>query len=130
LDAFDEAGAIGVRDAALRVAGLRRAELAGLLLEDLELGAWTLRVLGKGGRERCAFVAQARPELEAWLRRRARHGAPSCPAPDVIARRNGAPRRARLRARPEASFPLDRLDARGDAAIMVAWKARPSGHRR
>jgi site-specific recombinase XerD len=61
----------GERDAALlavlRVAGLRRAELAALMLEDLDRIAWTLRVLGKGNKERRAFVVQARPELEAWL---------------------------------------------------------------
>jgi site-specific recombinase XerC len=62
---------IGARDAAilavLRVAGLRRAELAALDLEDLDRASWTLRVLGKGNKERRAYVVQARPEIEAWL---------------------------------------------------------------
>jgi site-specific recombinase XerD len=61
----------GARDAALlavlRVAGLRRGELVGLALDDLDRGAWTLRVMGKGNKERRAFVAQARPEIDAWL---------------------------------------------------------------
>jgi len=61
----------GARDAALlgvlRVGGLRRAELAALALEDLERAGWTLRVLGKGNKERRAYVMQAKPELEAWL---------------------------------------------------------------
>jgi len=62
---------LGARDAALlavlRVAGLRRAELAALALEDLDRAPWTLRVLGKGNKERRAFVVQARPEIETWL---------------------------------------------------------------
>ena len=61
----------GARDAALlavlRVAGLRRAEASALELGDLDRAAWTLRVLGKGNKERRAYVVQARPELEAWL---------------------------------------------------------------
>jgi site-specific recombinase XerD len=63
--------AAGARDAALlavlRVAGLRRAELSALTIEDLDRAAWTVRVLGKGNKERRAYVAQARVELEAWL---------------------------------------------------------------
>ena len=63
--------AAGARDAALlavlRVAGLRRAELAALKVEDLDRMAWTLRVLGKGNKERRAYVVQAKPEVEAWL---------------------------------------------------------------
>lgn len=62
---------IGARDAALlavlRVAGLRRAELTALDLEHLDRTAWTLRVLGKGNKERRAYVVQARAEIEAWL---------------------------------------------------------------
>jgi site-specific recombinase XerD len=61
----------GRRDAALlgvlRVAGLRRAELSALTLDDLDREAWTVRVLGKGNKERRAYVLQARPELEAWI---------------------------------------------------------------
>jgi len=61
----------GARDlallAVLRVAGLRRAELGALDLKDLDRGTWTLRVQGKGRKERRAYVAQARPELEAWI---------------------------------------------------------------
>jgi site-specific recombinase XerD len=67
----DRARPIGVRDVALlavlRVGGLRRAEVAALDLENLARGTWTLRVLGKGGKERLAYIAQAAPELEAWL---------------------------------------------------------------
>ena len=61
----------GARDLALlgvlRIAGLRRAELAALHLADLDRSSWTLRVMGKGRKERRAYVAQTRPELEAWL---------------------------------------------------------------
>jgi site-specific recombinase XerD len=69
--ACDRATLPGVRDrallAVLRVGGLRRAELAALDRADLDLASGSLRVLGKGQRERRAYVAQARPELEAWL---------------------------------------------------------------
>lgn len=53
--------------AVLRLAGLRRAELAELDLADLDRGTFTLRVLGKGDHERLGYIAQARPEIEAWL---------------------------------------------------------------
>lgn len=86
----------GARDAALlgvlRVAGLRRAELAALALEDLDRGPWTLRVLGKGNKERRAFVVQARPELEAWLAVRS-----EAPGPLFCAvNRGGRPTGARM----------------------------------
>lgn len=53
--------------AVLRVAGPRRAEVAALDLADLDRRTWTLRLLGKGNKERIAYVAQAQPEIEAWL---------------------------------------------------------------
>lgn len=69
--ACNRATPLGARDAALlavlRVAGLRRAELAALDLGDLDRSTWTIRVVGKGNKERLAYVAQARPELETWL---------------------------------------------------------------
>lgn len=85
---------IGARDAALlavlRVAGLRRAELAALVLEDLDRVAWTLRVLGKGNKERRAYVVQARPELEAWIAVRGEAAGPLFCAVNKAGRPTGA----------------------------------------
>jgi site-specific recombinase XerD len=84
----------GARDAALlavlRVAGLRRAEIAALSLEDLDRAAWTLRVLGKGNRERRAYVAQAQPEIEAWLAARGEAPGPLFCAVNLAGRPTGA----------------------------------------
>ena len=81
-----DASPAGVRDTAilgiLYAGGLRRAELAGLTLADVradERGTY-LRVVGKGNRERKAFVEPgARAALEDWLQLRGnRPGALFC----------------------------------------------------
>jgi len=57
--------------------GLRLSELAGLNLADLDLKQGTLRVLGKGKKERLAFIGQpAQKALQAYLplRERLLHG--------------------------------------------------------
>jgi len=54
--------------------GLRLSELAGLKLGDLDPGAGTVRVWGKGGKERLAFLGQpAKDALAAYLPLRQRH---------------------------------------------------------
>ncbi len=63
----------GVRDAALIAiaysCGLRRAELTALSLEDIDLAAMSLRVVGKGNKERIVYVGHdAALYLRAWLR--------------------------------------------------------------
>lgn len=64
----------GKRDAALLAVGfgcgLRRAEIA-----DLDVAHWnasdsSLRVMGKGSKERICFVLAGRPQLDAWLEQR------------------------------------------------------------
>jgi site-specific recombinase XerC len=102
---------IGARDAALlavlRVAGLRRAELVALDLEHLDRTAWTLRVLGKGNKERRASVVQARLELEAWLAVRG-----DAPGPLFCAiRRGGKPTGKRL-GESSIAYVLDRIASR------------------
>ena len=62
----------GRRDAAmlslLYAAGLRRAEAVLLNVDDYDPHSGALRVLGKGGRERIAYVSRgAKPTLAAWL---------------------------------------------------------------
>lgn len=72
-------------------AGLRAAELVGLDLVGLDFQRSTVRVLGKGSKERIVpFGSKARDALEAWLAARpsvvARGGAPDEPAVFLNAR--------------------------------------------
>jgi site-specific recombinase XerD len=67
-----EPGPVGARDAAmlalLHSAGIRRAELVRLDLADFDQVAGSLRVLGKGSKERLVYVMNgARSALDAWL---------------------------------------------------------------
>ncbi|MGO9620441.1 MAG: tyrosine recombinase XerC [Desulfobaccales bacterium] len=73
--------------------GLRLSELAGLDLGDLDLDQGVLRVWGKGGKERLAFLGKpAREALAAYLGRRlallSRIGAPAA-APLFLNQRGG-----------------------------------------
>lgn len=68
-----ESSPLGVRDAALigllYGAGLRRAELVGLTLEDYDRTAGTLKVLGKRNRQRLVpVVGGAKEAITDWLR--------------------------------------------------------------
>jgi integrase/recombinase XerC len=70
--AADDGSAEGVRDLAivelLYATGIRVAELCACDVGDLDLGSRTLRVLGKGGKERTVpFGAPAARALSAWL---------------------------------------------------------------
>lgn len=69
--AADDEDPIHVRDRAvlelLYASGLRVGELCALDLDDVELGAQLVRVLGKGGKERVVpFGAPAREAIVAW----------------------------------------------------------------
>ena len=73
--AFTETTPVAVRDRAmmelLYSSGLRLAELTTLDLEQLDLGDRTVRVLGKGRKERAVPVGRVAAEsLERWLRQR------------------------------------------------------------
>lgn len=75
MDLPDTGTALGCRDLAilelLYASGLRRAELAGLRLRDVDLHAGTVRVLGKGNRERIVpFGRSASHAIAAWIDRR------------------------------------------------------------
>jgi integrase/recombinase XerC len=68
-------GADATRDTAilelLYASGLRVSELTGLDLDDVDRGGRTVRVLGKGRKERIVpFGSKAARALEAWLERR------------------------------------------------------------
>jgi len=72
LEAPDTGKPAGMRDRAmletLYAAGLRVSELTGLNLDDLHLGDRTLRVLGKGNKERIVpFGGKAEAALRDWL---------------------------------------------------------------
>jgi site-specific recombinase XerC len=70
--ACDVATSAGSRDAAVLAvtyaAGLRRHELVGLDIEDYDQRSGTLRVRGKGRKERVAYVTNgSKSALETWL---------------------------------------------------------------
>jgi site-specific recombinase XerD len=75
----------GIRDGALLAVlystGCRRAELAGLGLTDFDPGARSLKVRGKGDKQRLVYLtAEALARLEAWLAVRGRAAGPLfCP---------------------------------------------------
>lgn len=87
--------ALGVRDRAilevLYSAGLRVSELAGLNLADLDLAGGTVRVRGKGRRERIAPIGSyAARALKQWLRvRRLAAGEKDGPASAVFVNKFG-----------------------------------------
>ncbi len=72
IEAPDVSTALGRRDRAILelfyASGLRLSELAGLGLDDVDLGNRLVRVLGKGGKERIVpFTRAAAAALRAWL---------------------------------------------------------------
>jgi integrase/recombinase XerC len=73
LDTMDAQGPIGLRDLAvlevLYGTGVRVSELCSLDIDDLDTGRRTIRVLGKGGRERTVPVGEpAVRAVQDWLR--------------------------------------------------------------
>ncbi|MFF0522674.1 tyrosine recombinase XerC [Actinomadura nitritigenes] len=73
LDTMDAEGPMGLRDLAvlevLYGTGVRVSELCGLDIDDLDTGRRTIRVLGKGNRERTVPVGEpAVRAVEDWLR--------------------------------------------------------------
>ena len=78
LSACADGSLAGVRDAALIAiaynCGLRRAELAALSVDDIDLANLSLRVVGKGNKERMVYIGHgAAAYLHAWLRVRTDH---------------------------------------------------------
>jgi len=68
----DDPSPLAIRDGAILAvlygAGVRRAEAAALDLEDVDREAGALRVLGKGNKERLAYVRHgAKEALDDWL---------------------------------------------------------------
>ena len=72
INTFDTANTIGIRNKALTEllysSGLRVSELTGLNVDDFDGAERTVRVLGKGGKERIVPVGKAAAEaLHTWL---------------------------------------------------------------
>jgi integrase/recombinase XerC len=72
----DESGPLGRRDRAILelfyASGLRLSELVGLDVEDLNLSARMVRVMGKGAKERIVpFNETTKKTIAAWLKDRA-----------------------------------------------------------
>jgi len=91
LDAPDPATREGIRDRAMLhlavCAGLRVSELTGLRLDDLDLASMSIRVLGKGRRERVLPLWKTTAAaLRAWLSVRG-----SIPTPEVFVSARGEP---------------------------------------
>ncbi|WP_242614117.1 tyrosine recombinase XerC [Actinomadura roseirufa] len=73
LDGMDAQGPVGLRDLAilevLYGTGVRVSELCGLDIDDLDGGRRTVRVMGKGGRERTVPMGEpAERAVQDWLR--------------------------------------------------------------
>lgn len=95
MDAPDRTDPEGCRDAAilelLYSTGIRRAELCGLRLVDVDLHDGTIRVLGKGSKERIVPIGRpAREALEAYLAVRPEN-AGRAPNSIFFLRMNGSP---------------------------------------
>jgi site-specific recombinase XerD len=91
LDAPDPTTREGIRDRAMLhlavCAGLRVSELTGLKLEDIDLSSMSIRVLGKGRRERALPLWKTTAAaLRAWLAVRGR-----VTAPEVFVNARGEP---------------------------------------
>jgi integrase/recombinase XerC len=113
LESPDVSHPLGRRDRAILelfyASGLRLSELVGLDLEDVDLGARMVRVLGKGGRERMVpFNMAGAGALRAWLKDRTRLRAAASRG-DGRARRSARAGRA---AGPERREPVF-VNARG-----------------
>jgi integrase/recombinase XerC len=99
LDAPDTALPLGRRDRAMLelfyASGLRLSELVGLDMEDVNLSARVVRVLGKGRKERIVpFNQSAAEALRAWLHDRGALRAESAGGPDRSTPQASAQRRA------------------------------------
>jgi integrase/recombinase XerC len=107
---------LGRRDRAILelfyASGLRLSELVAVDLEDVNLGARMVRVMGKGGKERIIpFNSTTETALRAWLIDRARMLLARAPAPEsrpssARSRASGRPRAASPRPRATRPEPL------------------------
>jgi integrase/recombinase XerC len=127
LEMPDTSDQLGRRDRAILelfyASGVRLSELVGLDLEDVNLSARMLRVMGKGSKERLVpFNDAARQALGAWFKDRAalrailvRSRVPDPGSPNRRPPRRGSPRPAPRPRRPPARHDAEPLfvNARG-----------------
>jgi site-specific recombinase XerD len=110
--------------------GIRRGELAGLRLEDIDFNDDVALVTGKGRRPRaCPFGRKTAQALDRYLRARARH--PNAIFPVAVARQTGATDRQRYRA--GGSPPWARCWAQGPTSpthLPPHLRASVAGERR
>ncbi|MBD3369908.1 tyrosine recombinase [Candidatus Fermentibacteria bacterium] len=121
IESYDLSEATGVRNRAvvelLYGCGLRASECASIRIEDVDLREETVRVLGKGSRERILPLAgQARVSVDRWLRTR----------PEMIGNRPD-PKTLFLSVRGRKLDPRDirRIVARGITSAARAVGATP-----
>lgn len=133
LAAPDDEEPLGRRDHAMLelfyASGLRRAELAGLDVEDVNLSGRMVRVLGKGGRERLVpFNGASARAIRAWLQDREQYVRAGVADPRVPGSR-GRDQRAAGRARREplfVNFRGGRLTTRSIDRIVRKYSAAAS----
>jgi integrase/recombinase XerC len=115
LEMPDASDPLGMRDRAILelfyASGLRLSELVGLDIEDVNLSARMVRVLGKGAKERLVpFNPTTATSVRKWLTVRygirAKADAPPAVVPPKTKRKGTAPARPPGRARRDASEPL------------------------
>jgi site-specific recombinase XerD len=146
LEMPDTAQPLGRRDRAILelfyASGLRLSELVGLDLEDVNLSARVVRVMGKGAKERLVpFNTSAAAALRTWLQDRAVlvRAAASSPLPppdaqsarrDTSKARARAPQRAPVRRAAEASLFVNfrgaRLTGRSVQRLVARYVAQCS----
>ena len=132
LEVPDTAQPLGRRDRAILelfyASGLRLSELVGLDLEDVNLSARVVRVMGKGAKERLVpFNTSAAAALRAWLKDRALLANPKSQIPNPKSQR--PPRRLPTRAAEEplfVNFRGARLTGRSVQRLVARYVAQCS----
>ena len=109
LDAPDDEQPLGRRDHAILelfyASGLRLSELAGLDLDDVNLGSRMVRVLGKGGKQRLVpFNGASEKTIRAWLGDRERYVRNGSTDERVVGSRGRDQRGGAMRRRREPLF--------------------------
>jgi integrase/recombinase XerC len=140
LEMPDTAEPLGRRDRAILelfyASGLRLSELVGLDLEDVNLSARMVRVMGKGAKERLVpFNESAKAALGAWLKDRvtliaSRGPEPSSaipPLPRTASARDARTARTQAANRPRSSARPGRQAAKGDPLFVNFRGSRLTG---
>jgi integrase/recombinase XerC len=131
LEVPDTAEPLGRRDRAILelfyASGLRLSELVGLDLEDVNLSARMVRVMGKGAKERLVpFNESAKKAIAAWLRDRAGLTKSHAPTPQPpVPRRAAEPLFVNFRGSRLTGRSVQRLVARYVTACSTRFGISP-----